>query len=87
MSEIDYKEYLKKEKHCDRCDRMTTNFIPDHQMCCRVCLTDQELKDYILPDITKEMAFIRPKLKVKIIKEILREYDHWQQQEAKKKDE
>lgn len=63
---------------CARChwklgDR---NFIADSKFpeVCRLCFTDEEIYDYCVPQISKEMKGIRPRDKQALLREIFTEF-------------
>lgn len=70
----DDKEMIGTERMCKRCEDWTRNFIPDYQVCCRKCLTPEELHNYIVSPLTKAMRGITSKEKKAVLVNMIEEF-------------
>jgi hypothetical protein len=65
---------------CTRClvNKDSNCFLPDaaNHGVCRICYTDEELNEYIIPEISKCMKGLKAKEKKAVIKSLLLEHKH-----------
>lgn len=63
---------------CIRCeeDKHNNNFLDDSELpdVCRACLTDSEVQNYSLSDISKAMLHLTSKERKKILVDVMRDH-------------